>query len=74
MRKTYFLLILIAFLPNADAGAQIASSEYVDQRMESVVSVDGEQEITGKKIYTESPMVPTPALPVSNQTTSDQSS
>lgn len=64
MKKIHLLLFLWLFLPfGAWANVQVPTRNYVDQRMETTVTVTGEQEISGKKVYIESPIVPTPALP-----------
>lgn len=60
--KLVFILIPGIMLSNA-AFCDVASTSYVDRHTENQVQVIGDQEISGTKTYTASPVVPTPPLP-----------
>lgn len=64
MQKICFGLFLVMLLPvNVWAAVQVPTKEYVEERIETTVSIAGNQQISGQKEYTQSPKVPTPALP-----------
>ena len=63
MPKVCMFFVLCAVLPFAANAASVASAQYVEQRLETTVSITGNQSIDGTKTYNESPIIPTPALP-----------
>ena len=61
--RSFFILVLL-FLPIA-ANAGVASTSYVDGSVATQVRTTGDQEIDGVKTYNDSPVIPTPDLPES---------
>lgn len=63
MATLRYIFVALMIIAPFGAYAEIASSTYVDEKVQTAVQTTGDQTVAGEKTYTESPIVPTPPLP-----------